>query len=109
MPRAVRGRLVASVQHRGGYQHQRLVGIYRWDWGFSTSQDCNGDVALIACFASSWTPRHGAVLARGSGRFPAMERDRFAHGERATGHAPSTDTGVVVCIRGSLPEPARVQ
>jgi hypothetical protein len=31
-------------------------GIYRWGWGFSTSQDFNGDIALIACFASSWTP-----------------------------------------------------
>jgi hypothetical protein len=28
----------------------------RWGWGFSTSQDFNGDIALIACFASSWTP-----------------------------------------------------
>jgi hypothetical protein len=28
-------------------------GIYRW--GFSTNQDFNGDIALIACFASSWT------------------------------------------------------
>jgi hypothetical protein len=27
-----------------------------WNWGFSTSQDFNGDIALIACFASSWTP-----------------------------------------------------
>ena len=31
-------------------------GIYRWGWGFSTNQDFNGDIALIACFASSWTP-----------------------------------------------------
>jgi hypothetical protein len=30
--------------------------IYRWGWGFSTSQDFNGDIALIACFAASWTP-----------------------------------------------------
>jgi hypothetical protein len=30
-------------------------GIYRWGWGFSTSQDFNGDIAFIACFASSWT------------------------------------------------------
>jgi hypothetical protein len=29
-----------------------LFGIYR----FATSQDFNGDIALIACFASSWTP-----------------------------------------------------
>ena len=33
-----------------------LFGIYRWGWGFSTSQDFNSDIALIACFASSWTP-----------------------------------------------------
>jgi Concanavalin A-like lectin/glucanases superfamily len=33
-----------------------LFGIYRWGWGFSTSQDFNGDIALIACFASTWTP-----------------------------------------------------
>jgi hypothetical protein len=33
-----------------------LFGIYRWGWGFSTSQDFNGDIALIACFASSLTP-----------------------------------------------------
>ena len=33
-----------------------LFGIYRWGWGFSTAQDFNGDIALIACFASSWTP-----------------------------------------------------
>ena len=28
-------------------------GIYRWGWGSSTNQDFNGDIALIACFASS--------------------------------------------------------
>ena len=33
-----------------------LFGIYRWGWGFSTSQDFNGDIGLIACFAASWTP-----------------------------------------------------
>jgi hypothetical protein len=33
-----------------------LFGICRLRWGFSTSQDFNGDIALIACFASSWTP-----------------------------------------------------
>jgi hypothetical protein len=32
-----------------------LFGIYRWGWGFSTNQDFNGDIALIACFASCWT------------------------------------------------------
>jgi hypothetical protein len=29
-------------------------GIHRWSWGFSTSQDFNGDIALIAWFASGW-------------------------------------------------------
>jgi hypothetical protein len=33
-----------------------LSGIYRWGWGFSTSQDFKPDIALIVCFASSWTP-----------------------------------------------------
>jgi Concanavalin A-like lectin/glucanases superfamily len=33
-----------------------LFGIYRWGWGFSTSQDFNGDIALIACFAASLVP-----------------------------------------------------
>jgi hypothetical protein len=36
-----------------------LFGIYRWGWGFSTAQDFNGDIALIACFASSWTRAFG--------------------------------------------------
>ena len=44
--------------------------IYRW--GFSTSQDFNGDIALIACFASSppWcgagTPIRSASCAHGT-------------------------------------------
>ena len=46
-----------------------LFGIYRWGWGFSTSQDFNGDIALIACFASSWA-RHGAAVARRFVRLP---------------------------------------
>jgi hypothetical protein len=33
-----------------------LFGIYRWGWGFSPAQDFNGDIALVAGFASSWTP-----------------------------------------------------
>jgi hypothetical protein len=57
-----------------------LFGIDRWGWGISTSQDFNGDIALIACFASSWDPRHGAALARRSVRLPApMERAACAH------------------------------
>ena len=30
-------------------------GIYRWGWGFSSNQDFNGDIALIACFGACWT------------------------------------------------------
>ena len=30
-------------------------GIYRWGWGFSTSQDFNGDIALILCCGACWT------------------------------------------------------
>ena len=65
-----------------------LFGIYHWGWGFSTSQDFNGDIALIACFASSWTPAmvrrwHADPLAS-----CALERGACAHGQRATRHAP---------------------
>jgi hypothetical protein len=75
-------------------------GIYRWGWGFSTSQDLNGDIALIACFASSWTPAMVRRLARRSVRFPApMERAACAHGEGATRHASLDRHG-----RGHLPD-----
>jgi hypothetical protein len=66
-----------------------LFGIYRWGWGFSTSQDFNGDIALIACFASFLDPRHGAAMARRSVRLPApMERGACADWQCATRHAP---------------------
>ena len=55
-PRAVRGRLVAGLEYGGGDQHQCPVRHLPLGWGFSSSQDFNGDIALIACFASSWTP-----------------------------------------------------
>jgi Concanavalin A-like lectin/glucanases superfamily len=65
-----------------------VFGIYRWGWGFSTSQDFNGDIALIACFASSWTPAMVAV-ARRSVRPPApMERAPCVLWERTARHAP---------------------
>jgi hypothetical protein len=32
------------------------LGVGRHVSGIATSQDFNGDIALIACFASSWTP-----------------------------------------------------
>ena len=60
----------------------------RWGWGFSKSQDFTGDIALIACFASSWTP---AMVRRWHAdvRLPAaMGRGACAHRECATLHAP---------------------
>ena len=76
-------------------------GIYRWGWGFSTSQDFNGDIALIACFASSWTPAmvrrwHADPFGflRPWNELPAL----FGSAPPVT--PPSTGTGVVVCIMG---------
>ena len=43
---AVRGRLVACLEHAAATNTSALFGIYRWGWGFSTSQDFNGDIAL---------------------------------------------------------------
>jgi hypothetical protein len=78
-----------------------LFGIYRWGWGFSTSQDFNGDIALIACFASSWPPAmvrrwHADPFGflRPWNELPAI----MASAPPAT--PPSTGTGVVVCIMG---------
>jgi hypothetical protein len=46
-------------------------------------------------------PGHDPPVARRSLRLPApMERGAPAHGESATRHAPSTGTGVVVCLMG---------
>jgi hypothetical protein len=76
-------------------------GIYRWGWGFSTSQDFNGDIALIACFASSWTPamvRRWHVdpfgFLRPWNEVPALM------GSAPPATPSSTGTGVVVCLMG---------
>jgi hypothetical protein len=55
-PRALRGRLVACLEYGGGDQHQRPVRHLSLGLGLLDAQDFNGDIALIACFASSWTP-----------------------------------------------------
>jgi hypothetical protein len=69
------------------------------DWGFSTSQDFNGDIALIACFASSWTPAmvrrwHADPFGflRPWNELPALM------GSAPPSTPPSTGTGVVVCL-----------
>jgi hypothetical protein len=78
-----------------------LFGIYHWGWGFSTSQDFNGDIALIACFAASWTP---AMIRRWNADpfgFLRPWNDLPAlMGSAPPAMPPSTGTGVVVCLMG---------
>jgi Concanavalin A-like lectin/glucanases superfamily len=75
--------------------------IYRWGWGFSTAQDFNGDIALIACFASSWTPAmvrrwHADPFGflRPWNELPALT------GSAPPATPPSTGTGVVTFLMG---------
>jgi hypothetical protein len=100
-PRVVRGRLLPCLQYSGGDQHQRLV--RHLPLGFSTSQDFDGDIALIACFASSWTP---AIVRRWHadpfgflrpwGEVPALM------GSAPPAMPPSTGMGVVTFPMGSF-------
>jgi hypothetical protein len=76
-----------------------LFGIDRW--GFSTSQDFNGDIALIACFASAWTPAmvrrwHADPFGflRPWNELPALM------GSAPPATPPSTGTGVVTFLMG---------
>jgi hypothetical protein len=73
-----------------------LFGIYRWGWGFSTSQDF---IALIACFAASWTP---AMIRRWNDPFGflrPMGRGACALWQCATRHA-ARDRHGVACPMG---------
>jgi hypothetical protein len=78
-----------------------LFGIYRWGWGFSTSQDFNGDIALIACFASSWTP---AMVRRWHadpfGFLRPWNEVPTLMGSAPPATPPSTGTGVVTFVMG---------
>src|SRR5919106_5961143 len=78
-----------------------LFGIYRCGWGFSTSQDFNGDIALIACFASSWTP---AMVRRWHadpfGFLRPWNEVPALMGSAPPATPPSTGTGVVTFLMG---------
>jgi hypothetical protein len=76
-------------------------GIYRWGWGFSTSQDFNGDIALIACFASSWTPAMVRRWHADPFGFLRPRRDPGAQAERGGAHRPSRDLARAGHDRGS--------
>ena len=78
-----------------------LFGIYRWSWGSSPSQDFNGDIALVACFASCWTGHMGRRwhvdpfgFLRPWGEVPALM------GSAPPSTPPSTGTGVVTLLMG---------
>jgi hypothetical protein len=69
--------------------------------GFSTAQDFNGDIALVACFAASWTP---AVVRRWHadpfGFLRPWNEVPALMGSAPPATPPSTGTGVVVCLMG---------
>jgi hypothetical protein len=75
--------------------------IFRFGWGFSTSQDFNGDIALIACFAGSWTP---AMIRRWNadpfGFLRPWNEIPALMGSAPPMTPPSTAGGVVVCLMG---------
>jgi Concanavalin A-like lectin/glucanases superfamily len=75
--------------------------IFRFGWGFSTNQDFNGDIALIACFASSWTP---AMVRRWHadpfGFLRPWNEVPALMGSAPPATPPATATGVVTFLMG---------
>jgi hypothetical protein len=79
--------------------------IFRFGWGFSTSQDFNGDIALrIACFAASWSP---AMIGRWNadpfGFLRPWNELPALMGSAPPSTPPSTRTGMIVCLMGLYP------
>jgi hypothetical protein len=92
-----RGAVGESTSTATATNTSALFGISRWGWGFSMSQDFNGDIALIACFASSWT----AAMVRRWHADPFGFLRPWNEVPSLMGSAPpATGTGVVVCIMG---------
>jgi hypothetical protein len=75
--------------------------IFRFGWGFSTNQDFDGDIALIACFASSWT---AAMVRRWHadpfGFLRPWNEVPALMGSVPPTTPPSTGTGVVTFLMG---------
>jgi hypothetical protein len=75
--------------------------IFRFGWSFSTSQDFNGDIALIACLASSWTP---AMIRRWHadpfGFLRPWNEVPAIMGSAPPAAPPSSSTGVVTFLMG---------
>jgi hypothetical protein len=75
--------------------------IFRFGWGLSTNQDFNGDIALIACFAASWTP---AMIRRWHadpfGFLRPWNEVPALMGSEPPATPPSTGTGVVTFLMG---------
>jgi hypothetical protein len=94
--------LVTCLEYGGGDQHQRpLRYLPLRGWGFSISQDFNSDIALLACFASSWRPamvrrRHADPFGflRPWHKMPALM------GSAPPATPPLTGSGVVTLLRG---------